>query len=817
MQRAPDKPSTRIGWGLKGKLVLSMLIVGLVPLAAGLIMAFLQGTREIREVSGASFAGLASETARKLDLVFGDEASATAHLATDRRIIAILEQRRDRMQDQAQIASALRAGAQAWQRGDPALVRSVTEGPLADLLRRFYSGTVSDPGHPIPVVTRSATRALFITDVTGALVASINTDVEYAHADQSWWRGAFNKGVGAPYIEELAFNERLGTYAFSLSLPIMDQIGYQAVGIVHRVYDAKEFFAPSISPIRFGKTGHVMLIDGRGIVLSCPILPTGTRVSDEALIELVTPPQPGWVTADSDGHGGQGTAIIGFSPMPQTSRMTLQSTGHQWHTFVWQSSDELFAPVRHLLSWISVFGIVAIGLLAALGYVAATRIVSPIRQLQHAAQLIGKGELREPIRIETGDELEDLAMDITRMNAQLEAAFAGLTDQVQQKTLEVQYLQKSTDEILDSVATPIMILDAHEHVQYLNRASKDTFHLDPDKLGEARLFDQLNLEAPARVRLRAELGALATHNGVDTPEDRSAPAVEAAAPGLTDPLKPTLGSHQARERRELYIGPSIYRYEWFRMSGRPGEGARIGLVLRDATDESRLQDQLINAEKLASLGVLSAGIGHELNNPLFGVLGLGEAIQEEASLDQAKTYAKDIVRHGRRMAAIIQSLTGLIGAQAKQATIKIDVNQELTQAVKLAQTAAPEGILRIETDFKPVPPITATPDDLRQVFLNVLTNAIQAMKGSGTVSVTSQVQDGRITVSIKDSGPGIPRAYLSRVFDPFFTTKPQGEGSGLGLTIARRIVMKYGGQIQIDSDEGRGAVCVITLPLPSGS
>ena len=146
-----------------------------------------------------------------------------------------------------------------------------------------------------------------------------------------------------------------------------------------------------------------------------------------------------------------------------------------WHTFVWQASDELFAPIRHFLTWMAVFSLIAVGLMTSLGYLAANRIVTPVRRLQAAAQLIGRGELRQPIDIQTGDELQDLADEFNRMNRQLEAAFAGLTDQVTIKTQQVESLLHSTDQILDAVPTPIIMVDQDEQVQYINRVGRESF------------------------------------------------------------------------------------------------------------------------------------------------------------------------------------------------------------------------------------------------------------------------------------------------------------------------------------------------------
>ena len=270
-------------------------------------------------------------------------------------------------------------------------------------MRGFYAGSQNESDLLLPQVVRAATKKLFVTDVEGNLFAALTTTPSFVHADSPWWKGSFNKGVGQLYIEDLHFDDQANAYVVSISLPIMDSLRYEVVGVLHRVIDAKEFFSPATHPIRFGKTGHVMLIDSRGIVLSCPILPTGVRLSDPALIPQVTIRQPGWVTADSDGHGGSGTAIIGFAPLPETSRATNGSLElGAWHTFVWQSSDELFAPIRHLMLWMGILALVALGLLATLGYFAASRIVTPVRRLQEAARLIGRGELREPIQIHTG-------------------------------------------------------------------------------------------------------------------------------------------------------------------------------------------------------------------------------------------------------------------------------------------------------------------------------------------------------------------------------------------------------------------------------
>lgn len=795
-------PPTR-GWRLQTKLIVSMLLVGVVPLLVGLGMAFWQGSKEIHEVSGESFKALATEAARKLDILIGEEIARTSRIAADPLIVRELERRRDLAAGTPSTASSERQD--KWKAKDPAAVKAVTDNPLAGLLREYYTGARSEPDELIPQVVRGATKMLFLTDTQGYLVAALSDRPHFSNGDFPWWKGAFNKGIGQLYIEDVYFDELADTYAFSISLPVMDSLRYEAVGVLHRVIDAKEFFSPSTQPIRFGKTGHVMLIDHRGIVVSCPILPTGVRLSDASIIPLVTLREPGWTNAPSDGHGGQSSSIIGFSPLPETSRATNGALEvGSWHTFVWQSSDELFGPIKHLFTWMTVFGSIAMVLLATLGYLAATRIVTPVRQLQQAAQSIGRGELRQSIEIKTGDELETLAEEFNRMNRQLEAAFAGLTDQVTLKTQEVQYLQRSTDQILDAVPTPILIVDDQERLLYVNRTARDAFGMSE---ADGKLFDALPLDASQQQLLRQELGR---HQQPDTAGVTIADTGD-GSDDVRDPLVPRSATH-ARQA-ELQLGSHLYRYEWFRVTGRPGESDRVGLVLRDTTEESRMQEKLVDAEKSGSLGVLTAGIGHELNNPLFGILGLGEALQDNCDPGRVKSYAQDIVQHGKRMAAIIRDFTGIAAREVSDQRQLVHLEHEIDQALAAVTAGTDTSALAVERQYAGDTMVSALPDQLRQALMNLLLNAIQAMKGKGGLRLGTSLAGSHVTITIADSGPGIPKHHLSRIFDPFFTTKNQGEGSGLGLTVARRIIKKFGGDIRLESVEGAGTSCLVTLPL----
>jgi signal transduction histidine kinase len=609
----------------------------------------------------------------------------------------------------------------------------------------------------------------------------------------------------------VAFDPALSVYTFHLSVPVTTRNGDRSLGVVHRVFDAKSYLSPFLSPIRFGKTGHVMLIDSGGTVMSCPILPTGTRLADAELVRLVTPPHAGWAKTPGDGHGSQTQSIVGFSPLSDTNRLTAASTGTVWHTFAWQSSGELLAPTRHLLTRTSVIGLLAITLLAVLGYAAAVRIVTPIRRLQEGATLIGRGDLNEPISVRTGDEIEQLAAEFNRMNVRLRKTFSGLAQEVEDQAEEIRTLQAYNQRILDSVPNPIVLLE-DDRVQYANRAARRAFGVGDHEARGASLFELIPLDDSSRERLRDQVHAYAQGLAVSVRAPESAQFSAADEP-VGDPLSPPLTREPEQATNELTIRRVTYRYEMFRIDTRSTDHPWVGLVLWDTTGEIQMQDQLLQAEKLAGLGVLTSGIGHELNNPLFGILSLSEAIRDERDPTRMKDHASHIVDHAKRMARVIRDFAGSKRPDSADLRDDVDVNEQLDLALRVVGLTDEVTGLQVRRRYQPVPRIRAVPEEVGQAFVSVITNGIQAMKGKGTIDLSSGVSGETVVVRIHDSGPGVPRGYASRIFDPFFTTKAPGQGTGLGLTIARRIVLRYGGQIRLENGDGPGATFVLRFPV----
>ena len=371
-------------------------------------------------------------------------------------------------------------------------------------------------------------------------------------------------------------------------------------------------------------------------------------------------------------------------------------------------------------------------------------------------------------------------------------------------------LKEYVQMILDSVPDPIVILNEEAQVQYFNGASAKAFNLQHSDVRGRSLFHLLQADDATHEQLDRELSSYGSS------QDQTAiPSLDQVGRGATlrDPLAPSATISDPPRRKEIKFGRHSYHYTCFPVESPSEEGKLIGLVFRDTTEESSLQDQLIQAEKLAGIALLTSGLGHELNNPLYSILGLGEAILDEEQATVMKDHAKTIVEEAKRMGRIIKDLTGRSRFEASDLRAEVDVNEQLNHALVLTLSGQPEKNLDVVKNYRVTSKMWANPFELRQVFVNVISNAIQAMKGKGTLELATYMDAGTLTVVIRDSGPGIPAPHISKIFDPFFTTKKQGEGTGLGLTIARRIVTKHAGQIRVETGDQGGTSFTITFPV----
>ncbi len=274
-------------------------------------------------------------------------------------------------------------------------------------------------------------------------------------------------------------------------------------------------------------------------------------------------------------------------------------------------------------------------------------------------------------------------------------------------------------------------------------------------------------------------------------------------------------------------------------------GERIVQLEQTLADQNKAlreaQAALVQSEKLASLGRLAAGVAHEINNPIAyvsnnlvvlrrdmqaalealdayrdGDAAAARRIEEEADLGYFRTHfvrtcdktleglqrVRDIVRNLRDFARLDE-------AEFKEA----DLNAAVASAVEILRHEIKQKEIRLETDFRPLPPVLCHPGKVNQVFLNLLANAVQACDRGGSVTARTRAEGDGVVVEVQDNGSGIRPEHKARLFEPFFTTKPVGQGTGLGLSVSFGIVRDHGGTIEVESEVGRGSTFRVRLPL----
>src|SRR5713101_5773239 len=286
--------------------------------------------------------------------------------------------------------------------------------------------------------------------------------------------------------------------------------------------------------------------------------------------------------------------------------------------------------------------------------------------------------------------------------------------------------------------------------------------------------------------------------------------------------------------KEIIAGKQIFASLEIRVRHKLGEWRRIrfnfsplsdekgnieGAVLsgRDVTDLKRLQEQLIQAEKLAAMGQMLAGVAHELNNPLTAILGVTELLRErEGADDSTKRQLELTYRQARRAARIVQNLLEFSRPASSQKR-PLDLNNLLERTLQLQEHSLRRN--NIEVDFHlqaDLPSVIGDANQLIQVFLNLVTNAEQAIRevrDTGRIQIRAGRKGNQITITVQDDGPGIRPEVLPRIFDPFYTTKRPGGGTGLGLSICMSIIREHGGNIEAEILPAGGSAFTIYLPV----
>jgi signal transduction histidine kinase len=240
---------------------------------------------------------------------------------------------------------------------------------------------------------------------------------------------------------------------------------------------------------------------------------------------------------------------------------------------------------------------------------------------------------------------------------------------------------------------------------------------------------------------------------------------------------------------------------------------------QEVLDREKLQQQLFKSTKLAAIGELAAEVAHEINNPMTGILA-NAMLMKRADLDRGELQRKleVIESEAYRTRDIVHNLLDFAHEESQFRPEPVDLAAILDQTVRVVEQQAALASVTIEMELdESLPQVVVDANHIKQVFLNIITNAIHAMPGGGMVRISAREGGGNgdqrfLRVDLSDTGTGMDEEKQARIFDPFFTTKQEGKGTGLGLAVSQRIISEHGGEITVKSEPGKGSTFSVTLP-----
>jgi PAS domain S-box-containing protein len=752
---------------LQRKIITAIVLVGLLPLSLVLVLSYLEERRALRETIGANFKGVAVETARRLEMEVTRGINEAQQLATTPFLrTALTEANRSYLgKTDERIQEMIRDWQGQWRARErqhefPIFINRI----VTNYLIRWHE------------IRKSDYVGIFVTDRYGALVVSSIPQVEYYYGKTPWWRAVVSGERGRPFVSEIQFDPSFGTHVLNVSVPILDDDQRHVLGVVTLLI-RRDSLVQVLSEVTIGTSGHAMLISSDGAVLICLVMPPEAHAVTPVLINEMTKSQAGWAVAEDDAHGGH-DSVVGFASVRLATPLSPDSLGgERWLVLVRQHPKETYAPLSQLLVKVSAYGAGVLALLWGFGMLAARHLVQPIRALQEGAQRIGAGNLDSRLSVETGDELDQLAQAINSMAGNLKLSIS----QLQQRNQEIENTKRYLESLLENANDVIYTLDVEQRFTYVNNKVSAWGYTKEDLIGRPYLSLLSKRHRGRRLKSTLDIGSKQVYEVEVLGKSGETRSVMVSVAPLQNPSGQILG----------VLG-----------------------IARDVTETKKLEQQIRNSEKLASVGKLAAGVAHEVNNPLGGILNcvynlrkglLSPARQEEYLLSMEDGL--------RRVQKIVRQL--LEFSQQHEPELRpTNLNAVIDRVLVLTNHAFTANQIRLDRQLSAdLPILMVDPHMMEQVLMNLILNAVQAIKGRGVITIRTRVQDEMCAVEVEDTGCGIPQSVMARIFDPFFTTKGQGEGTGLGLSVSLGIVEKHGGQILVASEVGKGSLFTVCLPL----
>jgi signal transduction histidine kinase len=406
-------------------------------------------------------------------------------------------------------------------------------------------------------------------------------------------------------------------------------------------------------------------------------------------------------------------------------------------------------------------------------------ITRPLLQLTVGAKKLADGDVHSRVSVTSGDEVGELARTFNIMADELETRKNNLLttfDELQRSRMDILDERNFKSSILESISSAIITISPSGILTSING------------VGQKYLSDS-------------------AHLGQEYHD------IFAAWPDVCARIATVLQTHDGYGRAPLsrLVDGEMNYYDVGMFPIGTNAESGLTVTLRNETERERLREETIRLDRLASLGKLSAGIAHEVRNPLTGISLLLDDLHDKPgfSPDDREMLSKalsEIERVERLISALLN-----YSSPVRTAFREGDVTHVIKDILLLMRRQAEKQGISLNVSYAELPPFRFDPEKIRQALINVIKNAVEVLESGGTILITTACSDTHITIAIHDTGPGIPEQDLPLIFEPFFTRK--GAGTGLGLSITQRIIEEHHGTLVVESDETSGTTFRITLPL----
>lgn len=634
-----------------------------------------------------------------------------------------------------------------------------------------------------------------------------------------------------------------------------------------------------VSQIKVGEHGHAYVVGPEGRLIAHPDISLVLRNTDMSRLEQVRAARAGGGTMP--GALQEATNIQGQKVLTASAPITPLG----WTMFVELPVEEAYASLYDSLQRLAIVLLAASIFAVLAGIFLARRMVGPIQALRIGAERIGGGDFSQRISIRTGDELEGLANQFNDMGERLQESYAGLEHKVEQRTAELrEALQQQTatadvlkvisrstfdlQTVLDTlVGSAARLCDADEGTIF--RPRDGAFYLAASCGLVAEQENKLRTFASVPERGSVVGRTLLECKTVHVPDVQADPEYAPSSERRRSNVRTMLGVPLLREGAPIgvfvltrhvvrsfsekqielattFADQALIAIENVRLFEEVQERTRE--LSRSLDDLRAAQDRLVQTEKLASLGQLTAGIAHEIKNPLnfinnFSAVStelideLNEVLHSAALDGKTKEEADEltqmlkgnlekVVQHGKRADSIVRNMllhSREGSGEHRPADINAVVEESLNLAYHGARAERPSFNVTLARELDPTAGmVDVYPQEITRVLLNLISNGFYAAAKrresaadgfEPTLSAATKNLGGKVEIRIRDNGTGIPQEVKEKMFNPFFTTKPAGEGTGLGLSMSHDIVVKqHGGTIDVKTEPGVFTEFIITLP-----